>query len=110
MKIYAPVKDANGIYASVRFVNGVGETNDPHLIKWFKVHGYTVEDEPQLVEIDHIPDTTKMVEEPEMMGYPEKEKSFEEMTPNELREYMIANGFNVRNTRNKEKLLEILRG
>ena len=35
MKIYAPVKDTNGVYASVRFVNGVGETDDPKLIKWF---------------------------------------------------------------------------
>ena len=30
MKIYAPVKDANGVYASVRFVNGVGETDNHH--------------------------------------------------------------------------------
>ena len=122
MKIYAPVKDANGIYASVRFVNGVGETDDPRLIEWFRSRGYKLSgnftttepndeiksQDDKVVETDHFPDTTKMVEEPEMMGY--SEPDFESMTPLELREYMIEHGYNVRNTRNKEKLLEILRG
>ena len=45
MKIYAPVKDTNGIYASVLFKNGVGETDEPYLIEWFKRNGYRVEDE-----------------------------------------------------------------
>lgn len=45
-KIYAPNKQYTGISASVTFVNGVGETSDPHLIQWFREHGYTVvEDE-----------------------------------------------------------------
>ena len=39
MKIYAPVKNTNGVYASVRFVNGVGETDNPRLIEWFKKNG-----------------------------------------------------------------------
>lgn len=42
-KIYAPNKDYNGVSASVAFARGVGETNSPHLINWFKEHGYTVE-------------------------------------------------------------------
>ena len=42
MKIYAPNKQANGVWCSVRFVEGVGETDNPHLIKWFKEHGYKV--------------------------------------------------------------------
>ena len=44
-KIYAPNKRYNGVSASVKFVNGVGETNDPHLINWFKSKGYKVENE-----------------------------------------------------------------
>ncbi len=44
MKIYSPNKDYTGISASVPFCGGVGETNDPYLIKWFKDHGYTVEE------------------------------------------------------------------
>ena len=113
MKIYAPVKDANGVYASVRFVNGVGETDNPRLIKWFETHGYSLEkcvDLPQK-PIEKCDEVIK--EEPEMMGYTEKKSEqpdFESMTPYELREWMLAKGYNVRNIRNKEKLLELIRG
>lgn len=122
MKIYAPVKDSNGVYASVRFVNGVGETDNPRLIEWFKTHGYKVDVEPvatvenitEAIEIETV-ETVEEVEEVEevvMMGYADKEPNFEEMTPNELREWAKANGFGnkIKNTRNKEKLIEILRG
>lgn len=43
-KIYAPNKRYCGVSAGVEFVNGVGETDDPRLIKWFKSKGYKVED------------------------------------------------------------------
>ena len=42
-KIKAPNKEYTGISASVVFTNGVGETENPHLIEWFKEHGYEVE-------------------------------------------------------------------
>lgn len=42
-KIHAPNKQYCGVSASVTFVNGVGETADPHLIEWFKSKGYKVE-------------------------------------------------------------------
>jgi len=42
-KIYAPNKGYTGVSAGVRFVNGVGETDDPHLIDWFRRRGYRVE-------------------------------------------------------------------
>ena len=45
MKIYAPVENINGIYASVMFVNSVGETDNPALIEWFRSHGYRIERE-----------------------------------------------------------------
>lgn len=44
MKIFSPVKTYTGMSASVPFCNGIGETDKPHLIKWFKEHGYEVED------------------------------------------------------------------
>ena len=107
MKIYAPVKDTNGVYASVRFVNGVGETDNPHLIKWFKSHGYILEDvnlviEPQNEQIE--------VENDEITT--DQPKTLEDMTPNELRELAKASGKGhlIKNTRNKDKLIEILRG
>lgn len=44
-KIYAPNRQFTGVSASVNFINGVGETGDPHLLHWFKTHGYTIEGE-----------------------------------------------------------------
>ena len=108
MKIYAPVKNTNGVYASVRFVNGVGETDNPRLIEWFRTHGYTLEKCADLSEKSYekcdepLEKLLEMCEEPD----------FDSMTPNQLRDWMRENGYGskIKNTRNKEKLLEILRG
>lgn len=43
-KIYSPNDSYTGISASVSFCNGTGETNNKHLIRWFKEHGYKVEE------------------------------------------------------------------
>lgn len=43
-KIICPNKQYTGVSASVAFANGVGQTNDPRLIEWFKSRGYAVED------------------------------------------------------------------
>ncbi len=114
MKIYAPVKDFNGWRGNVYFVNGVGETNDAKLIKWFETHGYKVpiEDEDNLVIEPQNDEIEIEDDEVELMGYADKSPNFEKMTPNELREWAKANGFGnqIKNTRNKEKLIEILRG
>lgn len=120
MKIYAPVKDANGVYASVRFVNGVGETDNPTLIKWFETHGYTIEntqENTQELRDNLVIDTQNdeigvPYDEIELMGYAEKSPNFEDMTPNELRDWAKVNGFGnkIKNIRNKEKLIEIIRG
>lgn len=109
-KIYAPVKDANGVWASVRFVNGVGETKNPALVEWFRQHGYRVEK----CDISHeYPvekrDISNLVIEPQN---DQIEPDFDSMTPLELREWAKANGLGgvIKNTRNKEKLLELIRG
>lgn len=106
MKIYAPVKDANGVWASVLFVNGVGETNKPHLIEWFKDHGYRIEEESISPTTYSEEVLTQVVEKVD------SEPNFDGMTPNELREWMRDNGYGgqIKNIRNKDKLLEILRG
>lgn len=122
MKIYAPVKHFNGIRNSVKFVGGVGETDDQRRIEWFRNNGYIIEanDDEKLVfgvtEVEVLDDDAlldQLVETSvETPVEPVKEKTFEEMTPNELRQWMTENGFGskIRNTRNKQKLLEILRG
>jgi hypothetical protein len=42
-KIYSPNKQFTGVSATVAFANGVGETDEQHLIEWFEEKGYTVE-------------------------------------------------------------------
>ena len=105
MKIYAPVKNATGTWCSVRFQNGVGETDNPRLIEWFKRNGYTVEETESIV-IDNVMDKAL-----DTIGEP-VEKTPEEMNPNELREWLKANGYGskLKNIRNKEKLLDLIEG
>ena len=65
MKIHSKEKDYTGVSASVPFCNGCGETDDPHLIDWFRAHGYEVEkpaEEP--VEKPAEEPVEKPVEEP----------------------------------------------
>lgn len=49
-KIYSPNESYTGVSASVAFSKGIGETEDKHLIEWFKEHGYKVEEEQQTKE------------------------------------------------------------
>ena len=98
MKIYTPVKGATGVWCSVYFKDGVGETKKPHLIKWFKEHGYKVEDEVAVV----AENKNDVVAEPD----------FESMTFTELKEWMKNNGYGsqIKNIRSKAKLIEIIKG
>ena len=104
MKIIAPVRDFNGFRNNVRFVNGVGETDDKWVIDWFIRHGYIVEKSLEKGEISHEKSLEKCDES--------NEPDFDSMTPNELREWAVQHGLGnkIRNTRNREKLLEIIRG
>ena len=104
MHIYAPNKNATGIWCSTKFVNGVGKTDDPHLIKWFLDHGYKVDDPHAVVK--------PQVKEVPIEPVEQSEPDFEAMTPNELRDWLKANGYGskIKNIRDKEKLLNILRG
>jgi hypothetical protein len=43
--IKAPNEKYNGVSASLTFVNGKAETDEPWLIQWFKEHGYEVIEE-----------------------------------------------------------------
>ena len=113
MKIYAPGKDFNGWRNNVRFVNGVGETDNSAVAEWFRNHGYKVAIEEPGVKMETNPIDTK-VDESEFVEINKlaDEPNFDDMTPNELRDWMKENGLGdkVKNTRNKEKLLQIIRG
>lgn len=110
MRIYAPVKNANGVWCNVLFKNGVGETDNPHLIEWFRKHGYKIEDlrieQTAITPSDECLDG--LLRDVEKVAQP----NFDDMSPNELREWAKEHGFGlkIKNIRNKEKLLEIIRG
>ena len=61
MKVFAPNKQYTGTSASVPFCNGVGETEDPRLLQWFKGHGY---------EVEHLPESEDPAKDP---GEPKEE-------------------------------------
>lgn len=66
MKIYSPNKEYTGVSASVPFCNGIGETDDPYLIGWFRSHGYRVEEEEPEKESEKesvVPETAEDEEE-----------------------------------------------
>lgn len=65
-KVLAPNKQYTGLSASVGFVNGVGETEDKDLLKWFKAHGYEIEEDKQEDKKDEDPATG--VDDPDVIG------------------------------------------
>lgn len=76
-----------GYRAGVMIRNGVGRTDDKHLIEWFKKRGYIVETDEN---------------EP-------KPKKPDEMSSAELKALLKENGVSVGNTKDKDKLLEKLK-
>ena len=64
-KIIAPNKEYTGVSASIPFCKGEAHTDDPHLIKWFKAHGYKVEEEIDESSKDtlEVEGTEELVEE-----------------------------------------------
>lgn len=82
-----------GIRANVQFTNGVGYTDNQHLIDWFSSHGYIVENEQITEKV-----TEKVTEKP---------KSLEDMSVDELKEYLrsMGKGTYIGNTKDKDKLI-----
>lgn len=94
MIIKAPNKQYNGLSASVRFVNGVGETEDPHLIDWFKSHGYKVEEDQ---EEDKVPGDEEDVPVNLVL---------EEMSVEVLTAYAENNGIDIGKATSKDGILK----
>lgn len=74
MKVYSPNKDYTGVSASVPFCGGVGETDDPYLLDWFRKHGYTVEETGDAGASEHAEESEKS-EEPKPSKEPGKKVS-----------------------------------
>ncbi len=96
-RIIAPNKNYNGISASITFRDGVGETGNPYLIKWFREHGYKVE-EP--LESGQNQETS----EPPGMN-PDME-TFKEMNLDELKAYAQDNGIDIGQARTETGIRE----
>lgn len=102
MKIYAPVSNASGVWATVRFVNGVGETDDPRLLKWFEEHGYTLDDSTGAVAKRASGDGKPKESLSQRAGV-----NLDVMTDEDIRKWMVSKGYGkyIRGTKNREKLL-----
>lgn len=94
-KIIAPNKSYTGVSASVAFANGKGETDNEHLIKWFKEHGYTVEEEGE-------------GENPGKEGNQEGEgpKELTDMTVEELTAYAKEKSIDIGNSTSQKGILK----
>lgn len=67
-KVKAPNQQYSGLSAGIMFVNGVGETDNPHLLTWFEEKGYDVEQlEPEAEQSSLDPASTgdDLLKEPE---------------------------------------------
>lgn len=84
-KVYSPNKSYTGISASIAFAKGIGETEDKHLIEWFKEHGYTVEEKTEDKQED--------------------EKPVDDMTVDELKAYAEGKGIDLTGLNKKEEIL-----
>ena len=119
MLIFSKVPDFTGIRASVMFVNGQGNTDDPHLIEWFKNHGYVVGDgTPTEAEdtlgigidsseaYDVVDAKLKKLKDDKSIEFPH----FPSMTSDEIRAWAKKNGLGlkIKNYHDKDKLIAIL--
>lgn len=82
----------DGYRANLLFVKGVAETDNEHLIEWFKSHGYTVDEKLNKEKYEEL-------------------KRFEKMSVEKIREYLKEHGLGVKmgSLKNKTKLLEMVK-
>jgi hypothetical protein len=109
-KIYSPNKDYNGISANVLFVNGVGETNIPHLINWFKEHGYTVKYDAEELNIPVPKDNDSDLDPiPENNEIENKITDYAEMDFQSLKSLASEKGINTYRMKKAEIINELQR-
>jgi hypothetical protein len=91
-KIYAPNKQYTGISASVAFARGVGESENPILLDWFRDHGYEVEETPE--ENDPPKDP------------PKEPGKFDGMDVEQLKAYAVENKIEIGNSTSVNGILK----
>ena len=120
IKIKTPVIGYNGIDCGVRFENGEAtvETLLPHVLAYFRVHGYRVEeDEVQVVQVveeetpeaDNTDNGESNPEENNDAGEPEVPEAGEEKSKAELLEEAKALGIeNIRSKATKDEIIQLI--
>ncbi|MBR4693992.1 MAG: hypothetical protein IKP07_04200 [Bacilli bacterium] len=120
IKIKTPVIGYNGIDCGVRFENGEAtvETLLPHVLAYFRVHGYIVEeDEVQEVQVveeetpeaDNTDNGESNPEENNDAGEPEVPETGEEKSKAELLEEAKALGIeNIRSKATKDEIIQLI--
>jgi hypothetical protein len=121
MKIFTKVPDFTGIRASVMFVNGQGDTDDPRLIEWFKRNGYSVADgESKTTEVEEKITMKAGTGEAEKFGEVKLQElkenqsiefpHFPSMSVDEIRAWAKEHGLGIKikATKDKDKLIRIL--
>ena len=58
-KILAPNREYCGVSAGVTFADGIGETENEHLLKWFEDKGYYIERPDKETETEPGEETEK---------------------------------------------------
>lgn len=120
MKIFTKVPDFTGIRASVMFVNGQGDTDDPRLIEWFRQKGYVIADGVSTAKVEETLGVQAHTEEAEKLGDAKLQKlkedpaiefpHFPSMSVEDIRAWAKKNGLGikVKNYKDKDKLIAIL--
>lgn len=120
MKIFTKVPDFTGIRASVMFVNGQGDTDDPRLIEWFRQKGYIIADGTPTTKVEETLGVQAHTEEAEKLGDAKLQKlkedqsvefpHFPSMSVEDIRAWAKKNGLGikVKNYKDKDKLIAIL--
>lgn len=89
-KVYAPNKAYNGITATVRFLQGEGETDNPKLLKWFEKKGYRVVKEQSYILTDEkkVDESVQVLDENavEQKNNTSSTNEYENMNVDELKE------------------------
>lgn len=110
-KVYAPNKNYSGISASVPFVNGVGECDTPHILDWFRIHGYTVvedgkaEPAEEAIELEAEAEVLE-----EVVELADDKPNYEEMTKAQLQEIADDRSIPYNSHTTKEQLVSALKG
>lgn len=111
MKIFTKVPDFTGIRATVMFVNGQGDTDDPALIEWFRVNGYTVGGAIPEPIVEEVPENIGDIKLAELKKDVTVEfPHFPSMTSDEIRDWAksVGLGAKIKNYRDKDKLIALL--